>query len=253
MGGVMEGWGQHRGRVLERSRGWGHNMGWSQGVGGTGLGRGVGPAQRPCTHPIEAAQVLDPVLVPVSVVVDDSVLLVHTAGLGRHTNSRVADRARRPRRWRHPRRPCSPLSNPPPPDHNTTTRPLATQPMRSHPRLHTSSVCAPEGPPRPDPASHPGHGAGRGVPPAPACLPGPSRCDQPSTAPGGQCPPAIPATAPGSAWEGLGMLGRSGTRCSLPRAGQAGRGRQDQRADPSPHQPSPQRTPLGVTDTRTHA
>ena len=155
----MEGWGQHRGWVLDRGRGWGHDEGWSQGVGRTGLGRGAGPAQRPCTHPIEAAQVLDPVLVPVVVVVDDSMLLVHTAGLGRHRNPRAAVRARRPRRWRHPAGGPAPHSPtlphpttiPPPgpwprsprgPTHAST--PQAHVPQKAHPGLTRPAVLATE-------------------------------------------------------------------------------------------------------------
>lgn len=71
--------------VLEDG-GTGVGAGRGQGVGGhvwVGPVRGAWPAQKPHTHPVEAAQVLHPVFVPVLVVVDDSMLLVHAAGLER--------------------------------------------------------------------------------------------------------------------------------------------------------------------------
>lgn len=170
---------------------------------------GRGQQRRPGTHPIQAAQVLHPVLVPVLVIVDDGVLLVHAAGLGDTDNFQVAFPVGQDPGDRGPHHPNNTII--------TTGAPITTIPTPAHrpqspgspAHILTPQVCAPwkahPGLTRP-----PGHTTGvcqdaRQVPLTHCCHPGPSLCDQPFTAnkPEPPFPPKLVA-APGSAVGGAG-------------------------------------------------
>lgn len=175
------------------------------GHGGTGVGQRAwswrakaGPTQRrPGTHPIQAAQVLHPVLIPILVIVDDRVLLVHAARLGDTDSFQEPFLARQGpgSRGTPCRRPhCLPAITPP------TQRPPPQY-------LHTSSTGA-----------RPGYWSTlqgcaemrAGSPNPSAATLVPSLCDQPSIANRQEPPPSwkLPLGQP---WEGLGTLWLSGT------------------------------------------
>lgn len=207
-------------------------------MGGTGLGRGVGPAQRPCTHPIEAAQVLDPVLVPVSVVVDDSVLLVHTAGLGGTHKPSGGRPGQAAQEVAAPRRRLQPSPTRPQYHHQAPGRaahevpPAPPHLKRVCPRRPTQACPSlPRGPLQLRPALH---STRRPVPPLPS---------QP-----------LLLGQRGRGWECSEDLGHAVHSQGQARLDGGGRIKGLwMLGEPSPHQPGPQRTPLGVTDTRTHA
>lgn len=232
--------GQGRGQGEGRGRVW---------VGPVG---GAWPAQKPRTHPIEAAQVLHPVFVPVLVVVDDSMLLVHAAGLERMEALRwppgKGTQGKWPHRWPH--------IHPPRPDH-TPTRPGASSTKVSVTSL--GGVLPPESPCGPDPISPPSTKEPR-VPPAPPATLGPPSVTSGHQQASAHCPPCH--CSRGSVGR-MDTLQCSRTGCSLPRAGAGGGTGEDQSpeggskrgwgAQGSPHPPSQSRSAhLSEWGTRAH-
>lgn len=198
-------------------------------------------------------------LVPVLVVVDDSMLLVHAAGLERTEALRWPPRKGNQGKWPQGKWPHRwPRIHPPRPDH-TPTRPGASQ----HKGLsHVSGGSAPPRKPMRAGPSQPAQHQGASGSSHPTCRSGPSLCDQ--WAPAGQRPMPSPPLL-------LGERGKDGhppmlrDRLFTPKGGGGGWGTgEDQspeggpkegwgaQGSPDPTQPIPQRTPLRVGDTHTH-